>query len=131
MIHEDCYSVTPELFHPDPKLPLGLPLYILTDAFLGFHWFLDGSRAQATERVLAGGEEELTVLHREAEQQIPEALLDLASGITVRLSPRPSRSWVLLASGTPRMSMAKAKEMLAGEKRMFFPGQPKPTICRK
>lgn len=72
VIHEHCCGFRPELLCPGSTLPLGLLLYVLVDAFLGFRRVSAGP-----EHVLTHGQEELWARHRWLEQQILEALLDL------------------------------------------------------
>jgi hypothetical protein len=50
------------------------------------------------------------------------------SDISVRLKPRPWRSWVFVWPEVPRDSIAKAIEMLTGEMKMFLSGA-KATRC--
>ena len=80
VIHEDCCGFIPEFLHPGPKLPLGLLLHILLDAFLGLPRGLPGPGAQAMETALAHSQEEWGVPHREPEQQVLEGLLDRSLG---------------------------------------------------
>lgn len=42
VVREDRCSLVPELPHPGSKFPLGLPLCMLLDVFLGLHGVLDG-----------------------------------------------------------------------------------------
>lgn len=57
--------------------------------------------------------------------------LDLSLSTKERLKPRSTSSIVLLAAGVFKESVAKAKEMLAGERRMFSCGAGRANILQR